>query len=516
MKFAHYILVAVALLALIGGYAVKTYWIPTDTKYIGQFTYQDPVSRDIDTFTVTDLTTADAGIRLVEVNEVSLGAFQPAAGGTYRLQTSIGSTDTSIRLASFEEPISDLPITMTSLTSDIGYGTVDPQSSTRKEFVSFTGITQNSDGTATLTGVTRGLAFLYPFTASTTLRQAHPGQSIFILSDSPQLFDEYTKRRNNEWITGTWGFNLAPTTTDTCNSAAELCNKTYVDSLSIAGAPTSTEDTLGIVELATHLEMGSSTASSTEGRPLVLLSRYATTTPTASGCSSGPCVVGSYFQGLSASWISSTIEYVFGNFVATNATTTNATTTNLALIKAGVNGGLLKTTSTGIVTKASTSTDYQAQKLVAINRTDVNPGAGAFATSTETMFISGGTLTSSSTIEVQGAGSIAEAGGSVYLRLSDGTTIANVGLGAPGTGRTWGVRFKMLVAMNTAVTAQEFVGYSDNMEEGTVSAIRAGDNIDSEGTSAIDFSQDQTIVLVVQGSGAGDPNIAQHYIIVEP
>ena len=74
----------------------------------------------------------------------------------------------------------------------------------------------------------------------------------------------------------------------------------------------------------------------------------------------------------------------------------------------------------------------------------------------------------------------------------------------------------MLVAMNTAVTAQEFVGYSDNMEEGTVSAIRAGDNIDSEGTSAIDFSQDQTIVLVVQGSGAGDPNIAQHYIIVEP
>ena len=174
MKFAHYILVAVALLALIGGYAVKTYWIPTDTKYIGQFTYQDPVSRDIDTFTVTDLTTADAGIRLVEVNEVSLGAFQPAAGGTYRLQTSIGSTDTSIRLASFEEPISDLPITMTSLTSDIGYGTVDPQSSTRKEFVSFTGISQNSDGTATLTGVTRGLAFLYPFTASTTLRQAHP------------------------------------------------------------------------------------------------------------------------------------------------------------------------------------------------------------------------------------------------------------------------------------------------------------------------------------------------------
>ena len=174
----------------------------------------------------------------VPVVDESFGSFAPIAGGTYRLKSSIGTTDTTITLSSFDEPITGNNITMSTIGSDIAYATIDPQSSTRKEFISFTGVTQNSDGSATLTGVSRGLAFQTPFTASTTLRKSHPGQSILILSDSPQLFNEYARRRANETITGQWTFDIFPIT----------------GSSSYAGATTT-----GWVELATGEEAASST-----------------------------------------------------------------------------------------------------------------------------------------------------------------------------------------------------------------------------------------------------------------
>lgn len=190
--------------------------------------------------------------------DIQVGAFSPAAGGTYRLQTSIGTTDTTITLSSFTEPISGTPITMSSLATDIAYATIDPQSTTRKEFVSFTGISQNSDGTATLTGVSRGLSFLSPFTASSTLRKAHPGQSIFILSDSPQFFNEYARRRSDETITGQWTFNTFPITPSTTLASTTAA---------------------GWVELATPQEAASSTASGTIAR-LVIPASMATSNPT--------------------------------------------------------------------------------------------------------------------------------------------------------------------------------------------------------------------------------------------
>lgn len=168
---------------------------------------------------ITEVNTVEVGDS--SSDEDTFGAFNPVGGQTYRLKTSIGTTDTTILLSSFKEPITGNNITMTTLNSDIGYATIDPQSSSRKEFVSFTGITQNSDGSATLTGVSRGLSFQYPFTASSTLRQSHPGQSILILSDSPQFFAEYARLRSDETITGYWS---APSPT----SGSHLATRDYV------------------------------------------------------------------------------------------------------------------------------------------------------------------------------------------------------------------------------------------------------------------------------------------------
>jgi hypothetical protein len=133
----------------------------------------------------------------------TLGAINyVTGGGTYRLRTTAGSSDTSIQLSSFKEPISNTPYTMAYLNAATVYATIDPQTN-KSEFISFTGITQNSDGTAVLTGVTRGLSRSYPYTASTTFRLPHAGQSILILSNSPQVYNEIYDYINNATYAGT-------------------------------------------------------------------------------------------------------------------------------------------------------------------------------------------------------------------------------------------------------------------------------------------------------------------------
>lgn len=258
-------------------------------------------------------------------DDESFGGFSPVGGITYRLKTSVGTTNTTIVLSSFK--VDGNPVTMSTLNTDIGYATLDPQSATRKEFISFTTITQNSDGSATLTGVSRGLAGSYPYTASSTLRKAHPGQSIFILADTPQVFNEYGRTRSNESVTGNWTF---PTTTSASSSNAvvtkgymesvamllttnqsasgnktfsgnttlsgsanviatttivsttiasgtitktpianlDITNKAYVDGVAVAGASDANETTKGIVEQATDAEILARTTTGATGAVL--------------------------------------------------------------------------------------------------------------------------------------------------------------------------------------------------------------------------------------------------------
>ncbi len=222
----------------------------------------------------------------------SFGAFNPTGGGTYKLYSSIGSSNSSVTLSSFKEPVSNIPYTMTYLGSSIEYGTLSPQS-TVSEFVSFSGITQNSDGTATLTGVSRGLSrtpsLVTGCTASSTLAQAHSGQSIFILSDSPCLFSQYYVLANNATSTGILTFTgSAPPRYDNVGAQAsgtyiattsEFVSWAGLAAVANAGTVNATESVKGIIELATQLEMASTTATGSTGAGVVLQAKYATSTP---------------------------------------------------------------------------------------------------------------------------------------------------------------------------------------------------------------------------------------------
>lgn len=190
-----------------------------------------------------------------------LGGYNPTGGSTYHLNASISSTQTTISLSSFLEPISSTPYTMALINSDIAYGTIQPQSS-NSEFISFTGITQNSDGTATLTGVTRGLARSYPFTASSTFQLPHAGQSIFILSATPQAYNEYVTKRDNETISGAKTFTATSTFSSTSPAfydsnpnfsnfaTTTLASTGYVAQIAFQGAATATNAVAGITRLS--------------------------------------------------------------------------------------------------------------------------------------------------------------------------------------------------------------------------------------------------------------------------
>lgn len=270
---------------------------------------------------------------------IQLGGFNPTAGGTYRLQSSIGSSDTSLTLTSFKEPVSNIAYTMSYLQSTIEYATLEPQSS-NKEFISFSGITQNSDGSATLTGLTRGLGFSAPYTASSTLQLTHSGQTILILSNSPQFYQQFASINNNETIIGDW---LVPSPVN----ATSIANKNYVDGKIFGGIGNASETATGTVQIATQAQAAASTVSGTLGR-LVLPSSIATSTYNAGSAVNVIPVTGAGGK-LDGNFIATTTLFINSSLTGT---TTLATTT--------INGGspwlqLVSTTTANAMTFATTT-----------------------------------------------------------------------------------------------------------------------------------------------------------------
>lgn len=200
--------------------------------------------------------------------------FNLAGGGTYYLQSSIGSTDTTIDLSSFADPTTGTPYTMTLLNTNIVYGTIAPRTS-QSEFISFTGITQNADGTATLTGVTRGLQKYYPYTTNAAYQLPHAGQSTFIMSDVPQVFEEFSPLENNNTWTGINTFNVSPIVpTPLSSQTTYAASVAYVNSVAFAGAPNGSLTVKGIYQEATTAQINAGTQTGSTSADLVMNPYY--------------------------------------------------------------------------------------------------------------------------------------------------------------------------------------------------------------------------------------------------
>lgn len=180
---------------------------------------------------------------------------------------------TSIVLNTFTQ-INGTPLTMANFGL-IGYITLEPGSGTQEESAVFTGVVQNANGSATLTGVSRVLT-VSPYTQTSGLALAHAGGTTVIVSNTAAFYDSLTDKSDDETITGTWTFTApnypqidVATTLPTAD--AQFATKKYVDGVAVAGAPNAAPTVKGIVQLATSAETQAGTNVGGTGASLVAL-----------------------------------------------------------------------------------------------------------------------------------------------------------------------------------------------------------------------------------------------------
>ena len=198
----------------------------------------------------------------------------------------------------------------------------------------------------TMAGCTLGLNdYGAGFATSTANIKAHSAGESFIITNSHHWYSYYlfdVKSTSTIFVSGTTKFENYPqilTYTAPVNST-DFVPKQYVDGISVNGASTSTETNMGIVELATRIEIASSTASSTEGRPLVIPSKWATSTFTAglylvATQNNGKIAGGFLDETYGHTWTASTSFTASSTFSSTNTTTITRLIINSRIINLG-------------------------------------------------------------------------------------------------------------------------------------------------------------------------------------
>jgi len=113
--------------------------------------------------------------------------------------------DVTLTLKSMKD-IDGNAITMSSAFGTKGFGTIQPGSGEFEEQISFTGLTNNTNGTTTLTGV-KTVLFLDPYTEVSGLAKTHPGSVPFVISNTSGYEDTMANTQNEETIIEPWTFN---------------------------------------------------------------------------------------------------------------------------------------------------------------------------------------------------------------------------------------------------------------------------------------------------------------------
>lgn len=387
----------------------------------------------------------------VASSQVSFGSFSPVQGSTYSLQgAGVTATQNTIPLTSFTTP-DGRAITM-SMFGSIGYGTLEPNTNSKIEDITFTGVTQNPNGTAVLTGVTRGNDFVTPYVASTTLAKAHAGGSYFILSNTAGFYGQQFLFANN---TSTSSATLVFSSTTPPRYDADpiwgnftteaLASIAYVNSVVAAGAANASESVKGIVQLATAAQAALGTSLGSTGARLALGNNLATSTPYNSGTNVVP-VTGTN-EKLSQSFWDLTVQYIFSGGILNTASSTNTATTSIAasnvlsnaLVLHGIpyafpssQGGANTFAKNDGLGNISWETPTVLHYTVVNSNSITANGSGVnYATSTVPLTIPAGTLTASSTwVLSANATCTTSTSDCIYLlRDSGGTTFATCDLG---------------------------------------------------------------------------------------
>lgn len=139
-------------------------------------------------------------------------------------------------------------ITMSAAFGTKGFATMQPGQNTSEEQIVFTGITQNANGTATLTGVS-SVTFLYPYTETSGLMKTHAGSTELIISNTSGFYDELTSKDDDETINGVWTFVQSPIV-PTGGTGTQAANNQDIANAIIGASGTATNTTFGTVKLS--------------------------------------------------------------------------------------------------------------------------------------------------------------------------------------------------------------------------------------------------------------------------
>lgn len=96
------------------------------------------------------------------------------------------------------------PLTMSNF-GILGYGTNQPAEGTQEEQISWSGVINNADGSAQLTGI-ESVLDIYPYTASTGFSQNHGWGTNFVVSNTAGFYNTFANKENDGTITGSWVF----------------------------------------------------------------------------------------------------------------------------------------------------------------------------------------------------------------------------------------------------------------------------------------------------------------------
>lgn len=276
-----------------------------------------------------------------ETQVVTATSFTPVqCAQTTLAGAGVTSSATTITLTSFTSA-GGTPLTMSNFGSN-GYIVLEPNSTSKIENITFTGITQNSNGSAILTGVTRGISFTAPFVATTALQKQHAGGSYAICSN-PAVFYQ------NEFVEVNGNNTIWPT------ASSSPASKGYADYVGSGGANIIPATTIaqGVVQLATGGQQASSTPVGSTGFNLVPWTSNATDTPTAT------CNATYAAKGANCAVVANTLGHIDPGFVSSSTSfSVSASSTLMASTSIGnfmalnIGKNMFISTSTGTSTWA--------------------------------------------------------------------------------------------------------------------------------------------------------------------
>jgi len=182
---------------------------------------------------------------------LQLGSTLPIAGQTYSIAGSgISGSATSITLTSLTLPQTGYKILDADLSTTF-YITLE-SGKAHQEIVSCTTVTQNANNSATLSGCSRGLLPISPYTASSTYQFPHAGGTSVVFSNPPQFYNQFLAADNTGTITGQYTFSTSPIVPTVISaSTTNAASIGYVNAVALAGSADAATTVKGVAKLST-------------------------------------------------------------------------------------------------------------------------------------------------------------------------------------------------------------------------------------------------------------------------